>query len=175
MKKRILALLALILILCSLSACRAERSTLKFYVLKKADVAENMSDSALLAAAKSEGRVAFTGEDLRGWYWPDHQVLLRDLTVYGGAQDGGSKLFQAEAEDIFILALGNRIIYSGGFASAGETLGDAKEIYIEDGNSDNFAIVCRNEYDAAEDPRNVSALYEFLADYDLLSGVKEAK
>ena len=43
---------------------------------------------------------------------------------------------------------------------------------IEDGTADNFAVVCRNEYEAEEDPRNVTALYNYLAEYDLLSGVK---
>lgn len=175
MKKRLIAILILIMSLLCLASCRSERADLKFYVLKKEDVAENMADSALLAAAKRDGRVAFTGEDLRGWYWPDHQVLLRDLSVYGGAEEGGSKLFQAQAGDIFVLALGNRIIYSGGFASETETLGDTKEIYIEDGTADNFAVVCRNEYEAEQDPRNVDALYDYLADYDLLSGIKEGE
>lgn len=172
MKKRLIAILILIMLLACLASCRSARADLKFYVLKKADVAENMADSALLAAAKRDGRVAFTGEDLRGWYWPDHQVLLRDLSVYGGAEEGGSKLFQAQAGDIFVLVLGNRILYSGGFASEEETLGDTKEIYIEDGTADNFAVVCRNEYEAEQDPRNVTALYNYLAEYDLLSGVK---
>lgn len=175
MKKRLIAILILMVMLACLASCRSGRTDLKFYVLKKADVAENMADSALLAAAKRDGRVAFTGEDLRGWYWPDHQVLLRDLSVYGGAQDGGSRLFQAEAGDIFILVLGNRVIYSGGFASETETLGDTKEIYIEDGTADNFAVVCRNEYEAEQDPRNVTALYNYLAEHDLLSGVKEGE
>ena len=175
MKKRLIAVLILIMMLVCLAACKSGRADLKFYVLKNADVAENMSDPALLAAAKSKGRVAFTGEDIRGWYWADHQVLLRELSVYGGTQNGGSRLFQAEAEDVFILALGNRIIYSGGFESAVEPLGDAKEIYIVDGEKDNFAIACRGDYDAAEDPRNVTALYNYLAEYNLLSGAKEAK
>lgn len=175
MKKRLIAVLMLITMLICLASCRAARSDLKFYVLKKADVAENMADSALLAAAKSRGRVAFTGEDLRGWYWPDHQVLLRDLSVRGGAQEGGSQIFQAEAGDLFILALGNRIIYVGGFSAAEDTLGETKEIYIEDGTADNFAVACRNEYDAEQDPRNVDALYNYLAEYDLLSGVKEGE
>ena len=170
MKKRFIAILMMILMLACCTSCRAAQSDLKFYVLKKADVAENMTESALLAAAKSQGRVAFTGEDLLGWYWPDHQVLLRELSVHGGAQKGGSKLFQAEAGDVFILALGNRIIYSGGFASAEETLGDAKEIYIQDGSADNFAVACRNEYEAKDDPRNVDILYDYLADHNLLSG-----
>lgn len=173
MKKSLIAILMMLLLLCGLTACSARRSDLKFYVLKKADVVDNMSDSALLAAAKSKGRLAFTGEDVRAWYWADHQVLLRELSVYGGAQEGGSRLFQAEAEDLFILALGNRILYIGGFASAGETLGEPQEIYIEDGYADNFAIACRREYDAAEDPRNVTALYNYLADHDLLTTEEE--
>lgn len=171
MKKRSIAILILMIMLVCLASCRSARADLKFYVLKKADVAENMSNSALLSAAKQNGRVAFTGEDLRGWYWPDHQVLLRNLSVYGGAQDGGSRLFQAESGDVFILALGNRIIYTGGFASAEETVGDTKEIYIEDGAADNFAVVCRNQYEAEEDPRNAERLYNYLAEYNLLSGV----
>ncbi len=175
MKKRFIAILILIMMLGCLSSCRSARDDLKFYVIKQADVAENMADSALLAAAKRSGRVAFTGEDLRGWYWPDHQVLLRDLSVYGGAEEGGSRLFQAEAGDVFVLVLGNRVLYSGGFASAAETLGDTGEIYIQDGAADNFAVACRNEYEAEQDPRNVDALYDYLADYNLLSGVKEGK
>lgn len=175
MKKRFIAIFILIMMLGCLSSCRAPRADLKFYVLKQADAAENMAESALLAAAKRDGRVAFTGEDLRGWYWPDHQVLLRNLLVYGSAQGGGSRIFQAEAGDLFILALGNRIIYTGGFSAAEDTLGQSSELYIEDGTADNFAVVCRGEYEAEQDPRNVDALYDYLADYDLLSGVKESE
>lgn len=170
MKKRIIAILILMLMLLGLASCRSSRDDLKFYVLKKADVAENMADSALLAAAKEHGRIAFTGEDLRGWYWPDHQVLLRDLSVYGSAQ-GGSRIFQAEAEDLFVLVLGNRVLYSGGFGSAENALGNRGELYIEDGAADNFAVACRNEYEAEKDPRNNEALYDYLAEYNLLSGV----
>ncbi len=170
MKKRILALFLAGLLLLGLCSCRAEREDLKFYVVQGADVSDSMVDSTLLQVAKEKGRLAFTGADIRSWYWADHQVLLRDLPVRGGATDGGSALFQAKAEDVFICALGNEVMYVGGFTAAGDGVSLPREIYIEDGAADNFAICCRVEYDAAADPRNVEKLYDYLAQYDLLTG-----
>jgi hypothetical protein len=129
-----------------------------------------MVDSTLLQLAKEKGRIAFTGADIRGWYWADHQVLLRELSVKGGAVDGGSGLFQAKAEDLFICALGNEVLFVGGFSAAGDSASLPREIYIKDGSADNFAICVRNEYEQSEDPRNVEKLYDYLARYDLLTG-----
>ncbi len=170
MSKRIIALLLAGLLLLGLCSCRAKREDLKFYVVRGADVTDSMVDTTLLRVAKEKGRLAFTGEDIRGWYWADHQVLLRDLAVKGGQTDGGSALFQAEAEDVFVCALGNEVLYVGGFSPAGDGVALPREIYITDGSADNFAICCRNAYEAAEDPRNVQKLYDYLAQYDLLTG-----
>ena len=170
MGKRILALLLAVLLLLGLCACSVKREDLKFYVVRGADVTDSMVDTTLLRVAKEKGRLVFTGEDIRGWYWADHQVLLRDLAVKGGQTDGGSALFQAEAEDVFLCVLGNEVVYVGGFSAAGDNVSLPREIYIEDGASDNFAIRCRHTHDAEEDPRNVQKLYDYLARYDLLTG-----
>lgn len=170
MKKRIVALLLACLLLLGLCACQPARKDLKFYVVRGADVTDSMVNSTLLRVAKEKGRLAFTGEDIRGWYWKDHQVLLRDLAVKGGATDGGSALFQAKAEDLFLCVMGNEVLYVGGFSAAGDGVALLRDIYITDGEADNFAIACRTEYAAEKDPRNVEKLYNYLAQYDLLVG-----
>ena len=167
--KKWIAVALILLLACGLAGCKAQKDDLKFYVLKKADVTDSMVDSALLQAAKEKGRIAFTAEDIKGWYWQEQKVYLQDVSVLGGQKDGGSALFQAEAEDVFLLVLGNRVLYSGGFQAAGSTVSPLREIYIKDGEEDSFSIACRKEYEAAEDPRNQTVLYNYLAEQQLLA------
>ena len=170
MMKKALALLLVGLLLLGLCSCQTAQKDLKFYVVRGEDADAGMVDSTLLQIARKKGRIAFTGEDIRSWYWADHQVLLRDLSIKGSAADGGSALFRAEANDLFLLVLGNDVLMVGGFAPAGDSPDLPREIYIEDGAADNFAIGCRKEYSAEADPRNVEKLYHFLAEQDLLAG-----
>ncbi|MBQ7934757.1 MAG: hypothetical protein IJ333_00165 [Clostridia bacterium] len=166
--KRFFALLTALLLLLSLSGCKAEREDLQFYVLKEADIPQNAGNDALLQAAKSNGRLVFTGEDVAGWLWAEHTVRLKNVNVKGSAKDGGSVLFQTKAEDLFLLTLGDRVLYSGGFEVGSEG------IYIQDAGDLDFKIGFQNAYGDLSDPRGSTVLYDFLIEHRLLvSELKE--
>ena len=167
MKRFFLGLLALLLLL-SLCGCKKSAGELKFYVLSAGDLKESMSDSDLLALAKSKGRLAFTDEQLSGWRWAEHEVKLKDPEVRGGARDGGSRLFQAGPQDLFVLALGGQLIYVGGFTAGSGTVTPTRSPYIADLDDSTFAIRFDSKYTDRSDPRGNERLYSFLTDRQLL-------
>jgi hypothetical protein len=150
------------------TGCKKTKEDLKFYVVPGEAVTASMGDDAILAAAKAKGRVAFTGSDIAGWHWEEHRVQLSGIAVKGGATDGGSPLFQAEAEDYFVLTIGNRVIYAGGFAPAGGTVKAHRNPYIQDGKEDTFYLLVDQKFADGEDPRANGYLYEYLAEQQLL-------
>ncbi|MBQ6824021.1 MAG: hypothetical protein IJP27_05170 [Clostridia bacterium] len=166
--KRLIAILVAALLLFSLSGCKKTKEDLKFYVVPGEAVTATMGDQAILRAAKKEGRVAFTGENLAGWLWEEHRVQLKDLVVEGGNTDGGSSLFQADAEDLFVLTVGNKIIYVGGFLPAGGSVKALRNPYIQDGTDDTFYLLIDRKYEEGEDPRANAYLYDYLVDQQLL-------
>jgi len=112
----------------------------------------------------------YTAEDIEDWYWETHQVTLKEVPVRGGSGSTGSSLFQADAEDTFVLALGNCVLLWGGFENKVGALAPDHDLYIADDDSGNsFHIQCRKTYEESDDPRRVEALYEFLADQNLLA------
>jgi hypothetical protein len=129
----------------------------------------------LLAAAKKSGRIAFSGEDIQSWYWQEHKVQLKAVEVTGGTVNGGSALFKTDGEDLFILTLNGRVVFTGGFESTAPVPGIQREIYIKDGEGETFTIACTRVYEAGQDPRNDAALYEYLADMNLLVGQEVQK
>lgn len=167
MKKIAIFLLAVVMII-SLAGCKKTKEDLKFYVVDGNLVSEGMADDVLLNVARQEGRVAFTGEDLSGWHWEAHRVQLKDVAVLGGARDGGSRLFQAEADDCFILTLGDRLVYAGSFAPASGSVRAVRNPYIQDGEEDTFYLLCDRKFEEGKDPRINETLYTYLADQQLL-------
>lgn len=166
MMKKLFSLLLVLALAVSLTGCKKSKEDLRFYVLDGDLVSAGMADGVLMNLAKSKGRVAFTGADIAGWLWEDQCVQLAEVSVLGGAEDGGSRLFQAEAKDCFILALGNRVIYTGGFAPASGSVRAVRDPYIQDGEENLFYLL-RDRKDG-EDPRLNSRLYDYLADQQLL-------
>lgn len=157
--KRIIAFLLAALMLFSLAGCRAERNDLVFYVLKKADVPA--AESALLSAAREKGRAVFTGEELEGWLWSAQKVRLKTVNVKNTANQG-SALFQTESTDVFVLALGNEMLYHGGFDESGAG------VYIRDAGERDFELCFSDPYGEKSDPRSNTALYDFLVNQQLL-------
>lgn len=162
-----MAAVLLVLLLGTLCSCAKTKEDLKFYVVSGSAIHAEMTDAQLLAAAKKKGRVAFTGADLKGWLWPTQQVQLQAVGALGNAGDGGSALFQAQAGDAFVLTLGSRILYAGGFKPGSGTTA-VRNPYIEDESGAVFAIVYDRQYGAGEDPRANTALYDYLTDQQLL-------
>lgn len=173
--KRIIAFAAVLALLFALTGCKTTREDLKFYVVPGALVTRDMDDHTLFDLAKSEGRLAFTGADIAGWLWEDQRVQLQNVYVLGGAGDGGSALFQADAEDCFVLAIGNRVIYAGGFAAGSGSVKASRNPYIQDGEDDTFYLLCDEKYQEGEDPRASTVLYDYLAEQQLLVSTIQSK
>ena len=173
--KRIFALAAVLVLLFTMTGCKKTKEDLKFYVIPGEEISSDMGNDVLLQVAKTKGRVAFTGGDIAGWLWEDHRVQLQNVYVLGGVTDGGSKFFQAEAEDCFVLAIGNRVIYAGGFAPAEGAVRATRNPYIQDGTEDTFYLLCDRKYAEGEDPRTDSYLYNYLADQQLLVSTIQPK
>ncbi len=167
--KRLFAWVVLVGMLLTLTACKQEKEDLIFYVIKAADLPADAAESTLLGIAEDHGRAAFTAKDIDNWYWETHRITLRDVAVRGGSGSSGSSLFQADADDVFVLALGNRVLLYGGFENNVGALALDRELYITDDDGESFHIQCRKTYEESEDPRRVEALYEFLADHNLLA------
>lgn len=164
--KRIVALLLLICLGATLFGCAREAGELRFYVIPAGAYHQNQTAEELLAIAKEKGRTAFTDENLDGVVWQDQAFQMKELNVLGGYQDGGSAILQAGAEDAFVLALGNRVIYAGGFqpkAGAAPVMNP----YIADESAAVFTIKFDEKYGTG-DPRWNEALYQYLADRRLL-------
>ena len=160
----------MVAMLLAFTACKQEKEDLIFYVVKAADLPADAAESTLLGIAEEQGRAAFTAEDIDHWYWETQQITLKEVAVRGGNGSSGSSLFQADAEDTFVLALGNRVLLWGGFENNVGALAVDRELYIaDDDEGDSFHIQCRKSYEQANDPRRVEALYEFLADHHLLA------
>ncbi len=173
--KKIIAFTAVLALFFTLSGCKKSKEDLVFYVVPGEAVTASMVDNSLLTTAKMKGRVAYTGEDLSGWLWEEHRVQLKDVAVTGGQTNGGSALFQADAGDIFVLAVGDRVIYAGGFAPATGSVKAIRNPYIQDGESDTFYLLCDQKYAQGEDPRVNTYLYDYLADQNLLVSTLENK
>ncbi len=166
--KRIFAFAAVVVLLFTMTACKKTKEDLKFYVIPGEEISADMGNDVLLHTARTKGRVAFTGEDIAGWLWEDHRVQLQNVYVLGGATNGGSTFFQAEAEDCFVLTVGNRVIYAGGFAPASDSVRATRNPYIQDGEEDTFYLLCDRKYAEGEDPRTDPYLYDYLAEQQLL-------
>ncbi len=166
--KKIIAIWMIALLLLGCTACRRQRDDLKFYVVRGSEVAAGGGESGLLSQARRNGRIAFTGADIKGWDWAHHQVELKGVAVRGGETDGGSRLFQATAEDLFLLVLGNRVIYSGGFAKGSATVADLQPLYIEDGEGDTFYLRLNGKFQEGADPRADETLYKYLTAQQML-------
>lgn len=168
--KRVVVGLVLVVMLLTLTACKQEKEDLIFYVVKAADLPAEAAESTLLGIAEEHGRAAFTAENIESWYWETHRITLKEVAVRGGSGSSGSSLFQADADDTFVLALGNRVLLWGGFENKVGALAVDRTLYIaDDAEGDSFHIQCRQAYEESEDPRRVDALYDFLADHHLLA------
>ncbi len=164
--KRTIALLLVCCLMLALGGCTQKAGELHFYVLSAGDFNQNQTDGELLATAKEKGRLAFTDEDLHGVLWKEQQFELKQLNVLGGHQDGGSAIFQSDAEDAFVIALGGRVIYAGGFAPKTGSV-PHRNPYIKDQDSTVFTV-CYDEKYGQTDARWNETLYQYLADRQLL-------
>ena len=164
--KKTLALLLWLCLVLTLCSCTHSAGKLQFYVVPAEAYNQNQTDQELLATAKEKGRPAFTDEDLEGVVWQEQLFQMKGLNVLGGYQDGGSAIFQAKAEDAFVLALGNRVIYTGGFEPKAGTA-PHRNPYIADDSATVFSIKYDEKYGTA-DARWNEDLYQYLADRQLL-------
>lgn len=171
MKK--IALFMILLFLCfALCGCKSNQE-LRFYVLEGEFLTGGESPSEMLALAKKKGRLVFEEAEIEGYLWTEHTVQLKETPIRGSMADGGSALFQAEAEDRFLLVLGNRVLYWGGFAAGSGSAATQMSPYIADLSNQSFCISFDKKYSEGADPRGNQQLYDHLVDRQLLSSQKE--
>lgn len=166
--KKIAVLMILMALLCCLCGCKGEAS-LKFYVVEGEYLTGGESETEMLSIAKKSGRLVFTDADIEGYLWSEHRIRLKEAPVRGSIADGGSRLFQAEANDRFLLVLGNRVIYFGGFAAGSGSAAIQISPYIIDEGAQTFSIAYSSKYSEGEDPRGDQRLYRYLTEHQLLS------
>lgn len=172
--KKFTALLLTAIMLLTLCSCRAlGAEDLKFYVISSEVISESMSDSEIIKAAEKDGRLAFDGNDITGYNWQTHTVMLREEAVTSVAnvteQSGGSAIFKTDDTHAFVLVLGNTLIYVGGFESGSKNPNVPLEPHIEDKTRYSFSISFNSKYATSKDPRSNAKLYSFLEASGMLS------
>lgn len=166
--KKILSFGLILCLLLGIFGCSGQKG-LEFYVVKGELLRGNESDRELLSLAKKQGRLAFTQEDLEGYLWAEHELRLKAQPSLGSAGQGGSRIFQAEAGDCFLLVLHGKLLYSGGFYSPEGSAQVQISPFIKDTSSQSFSISFSSKYSEEEDPRGNKKLYDYLADCQLLA------
>lgn len=176
--KKFAAFILILIILTSFSSCASlGAQDLKFYVISGKLLNESMSDSEIIKTAKSEGRLAFDGNDIVGYNWQTHTVMLREeaVTSVGTVteQSGGSAIFKTDDTHAFVLVLGNTLIYTGGFKSGTKNPNVPLEPHIEDKTRYSFSIEFDSKYATGKDNRSNAKLYSFLESSGMLSSKTE--
>lgn len=166
--KKLALLMILLVLLSALCGCSGQER-LEFYVVEGEALTGGESDAQLLAIAKKSGRLVFTEEQMEGYLWAEHTIRLKEPPVRGSATDGGSRLFQAEPQDRFLLVLGGRVLYWGGFAAGSASAATQISPYILDQGAQSFTIAYSSKYSEGEDPRGNQRLYSHLTNRQLLS------
>lgn len=174
MKRLCLVIAFAMLITAALSSCSKQKpSDLKFYVIKRDELAETTTESEKIKAVDLYGRLAFDGDDIEGYNWQTHTVFLKSDSVLslGTVTDesGGSRIFKTDDTYAFVLMLKNTIIYSGGFQNGIKNPDIPLQPSIEDSSAQSFKITFDSKYGGNVDPRSAQKLYDFLNKQGLLS------
>ena len=173
MIKKILCIILIILSLISCSCTSIKSSDLMFYVIVREAIHSDMSDSEIVDTVKSEGRLAFDGDDIEGYNWQNHVVKLHDESVpslgYVTAESGGSTIFKTDDTYAFVLIIKNTLIYVGGFKQGSKNPNIPLQPSIRDIDNNTFSITFDSKYVEYADNRSDSKLYDFLSKQGLLS------
>lgn len=172
--KRINFLVVLILITLLISSCKSSQaSDLKFYVISREILQNTITDADIVKKAKNEGRLAFDGEDIMGYHWKTHTVMLNSnaITSIGKvtAESGGSALFKVDDSYAFVLVLNNKLVYTGGFTNGIKNPDVPLQPSIKDKTNTSFSIQFDSKYTNENDKRQNKALYNYLESLGLLS------
>ena len=177
MKKLTLSAMLIFLMLTAVSCSKTEKSDLKFYVISRDMLSDSMSDSETVAAAVSDGRLAFDGDDIEGYNWQTHTVMLKEESVPSlgiiSAESGGSAVFKTDDTYAFVLALNSELIYVGGFSNGIKNPAVPLQPSIEDNGRYSFKITYNAKYATSADPRSNVKLYNFLNGNGMLSSKSE--
>lgn len=164
--KKLIPFCFILCLLLSLTGCSQTPADLKFYVVSAGEAKESTTDEELFRLARKKGRIALTGEDLQGVVWEEQKFQLKGLDTLGGSGNGGSAIFQSSAEDILVVALGNQLIYTGGFAPAAGSQA-RRNPYVQDESATVFTLQFDEKY-GNQDARWSDKLYRFLQTNQLL-------
>ena len=177
MMKRLIIVSVIVSLLITLCSCaEATASDLKFYVLNRELLSDSMNSSEIIKTAKKEGRLAFDGEDIISYNWQNHTVnLTKDAVGSVSAttlQSGGSSIFKVDDSFAFVLIIGNKLIYTGGFTSGIKNPQIPLQPSIKDESRYSFSINFDSKYSEKKDNRQNKNLYNFLENQGLLTTKK---
>lgn len=172
------ALLIIIVLLLSLTSCaKLTAEDMRFYVVDADALSTSMSDSEVIKTAKNQGRLVFDGNDIIGYNWKTHTIMLREeaVTSVGTVteQSGGSALFKVDDTHAFVFVLGNTLIYTGGFEQGSKNPNVPMQPYIKDKTRYSFEIGFDSKYADGKDNRSNAKLYNFLESSGMLSSKTE--
>ncbi len=174
MMKKINILLIIIVILLLFSGCiKPDASNLKFYVISREFLTQDLSDNQVVAAVNKNGRLVFDGDDIKGYNWETHTVFLKEnsVTSHGAVTNdtGGSAIFKVDDTFAFVITINNKLIYYGGFIQGTKNPAVPLQPYINDISSTEFKIEFDSKYASKTDSRNNNKFYSFLNKLGLLS------
>ena len=174
MMKRLTFLLIPIILITLAGCSKNKKSDLEFYIIERTHLSASYSDEEIVAITKEKGRLAYTGEDIEGYNWQTHTVILKENSISSlGAyndENGGSAIFKTDDTYAFVLILDNSLIYYGGFEYGSKNPALPLQPYIQDSNDRTFKILFDEKYsEGKKDNRSNKSLYSFLQDNALLS------
>ncbi len=162
-----------LILLILLSGCtKSSVSDLKIYILNRSELSDTLTEREIVNLSKTKGRLAFDGNDIKGYNWETQTVTLKDSSVTSlgvvTVEDGGSAIFKVDDTFAFALIIKNSLIYVGGFKNGTQNPDVPLQPYIIDNNKNSFKIVYDTKYSLESDNRLNQKLYSFLNKHNLL-------
>ena len=152
-----------------LCACSAPKE-IDLYIVPRDTITAQMSGGDIAALAKKSGRLALSEQSIEGVDWEKQKFRLTRAAVpsVGSVShaDGGSALLKTKDTDAFVLLVGGKYVYHGGFAMGVSNPNAPCDILIED--SGRYAIRVTLSAKAPTDQRYSDTLYKALSANGLL-------
>lgn len=171
--KKITVLLLLTVVILLTGCSKKDKSDLKFYVIERNFLTQDLSDNQIVSTTKNNGRLAFDGNDIEGYNWETHTVTLKNnsVTSHGAVTDetGGSAIFKVNDTYAFVIIIRNKLVYYGGFIQGSKNPSTPLQPFIEDKRLTSFKIDYNSKYAVNGDHRASNQLYSFLNKNGLLS------
>lgn len=149
----------------------AKREGLALYILPRELITAQMSDGDILKMARQNGRLALDENSIAGVDWEGQRFRLTAAAVPAvgtvSKESGGSALLKTTDKDIFVLEVGGKLIYWGGFLMGTANPAAEQSLLLVDEGRYTFSLRHSERYQGA-DQRFNSTLYNFLQKNKLL-------